>query len=189
MLIPLGIIASSATRATGAFVLLESTVLTGSQAAVEFTNLTSKYAATYQHLQLRFVARSNRADNVDFSQVTFNNDFAANYSLHYLRGDGGSASSLGLANQNFMWGGFLGTANHSANIFGQTVLDILDPFETTKNKTIRTLSGINANESNIGLFSGNWRNTNSITSIRLANYGTAFVQGSRFSLYGLRATA
>jgi len=191
MPIPLGILAAAGARqAAGAtFQLLESTVLTGSQASVSFTNLATKYSATYEHLQVRFAARSDRADNVDFVQMTFNGDTATNYSLHYVRGDGGSVSSLGLANQNFMWAGFLGTANHSANIFAPGVIDVLDAFSTSKNKTVRSLGGVNANESNIGLFSGLWINTNAVTSITLDNYGSNYVTGSRFSLYGIKATA
>jgi len=131
--------------------LLQTEILTGSQASVTFSSL-GDYASDYQHLQLRVAARSDRVDNVDFLQVTFNSDSAANYSLHYLRGSGsGSPSSLGLANQSHIWAGFLGTANHTADIFAPAVIDILDPFETSKYTTLRALGGVNSVEPNIAL--------------------------------------
>lgn len=189
MPIPLGILAAAGFRPTagGSYELIETiTVGSGGAASVTFSNLNT-YSTTYQHLQIRYLARSNRADNVDFTQVTFNADSAANYSIHYLRGDGGSVSSLALASQNFMWGGFSATTNSASNIFANGVIDILDPYEA-KNKTIRSLSGLNGVEPNITLFSGNWRNTTGVTSVTVNKYGSLFVQGSRFSIYGLKGT-
>ena len=176
----------SGAESFGSYDLLQTEILTGSQASVTFSSL-GDYASDYQHLQLRVAARSDRVDNVDFLQVTFNSDSAANYSLHYLRGSGsGSPSSLGLANQSHIWAGFLGTANHTADIFAPAVIDILDPFETSKYTTLRALGGVNSVEPNIALFSGSWRNTNALTDITLDQFGSNFVIGSRFSLYGLR---
>lgn len=185
MLIPLGFLASSG--ASGAtFELLESTVLTGSQAAVEFTNLTTKYAATYQHLQLRMVTRSAR-NAEDYIYIRFNGDTAANYSEHNLIGDGSVVVSGGGGNTTQMFVGVNASANLTSGLFTGLVTDILDPFETTKNKTIRTLSGM---PRVVGLFSGSYRSTSAVSSITIRNVnGDNFVQFSRFSLYGIKATA
>jgi hypothetical protein len=186
MLIPLGILDYPVSAAVASdYDLLETEILTGSQASVTFD--VTGLGSTYQHLQIRYAVRSDRADTIDFSQVTFNADTGTNYSIHYLRGDGSSASSLGLTSQNFMWGGFSTTANSSASTFSPSVIDILDPFETTKFTTIRALSGINTTETSVALFSGLWMNTNALTSITLDNYGSNWVTGSRFSLMGLKA--
>jgi hypothetical protein len=194
MLIPIGIFASSGSRATGAFDLLESTVLTGSQAAVEFTNLTSKYAATYQHLQIRATVRDSNAGNLQLGTfMQFNGVTTNSYAWHWLYGTGsGSPASQGFPNTNRILVGIEPTNGTTANAFGTHVLDILDPFETTKNKTTRSLSGnANAGGNFILLSSGVFLSTNSITSIKLFPEGgsDSFVQFSRFSLYGIKATA
>jgi hypothetical protein len=183
MPIPLGILAAAgrSQAPAGAFQLLESTVLTGSQASVEFTNLTTKYAATYQHLQLRIVALSGQAN---WARIRLNNDTtAANYRSHALTGNGSTVASSN----------FNGTTNGAdfqfltgSTIPSPSVIDILDPFET-KNKTLRSLTGLIGTD--VGLTSGLYMNTASLTEISLRHPSSTFSQFSRFSLYGIKATA
>jgi len=191
MPITLGILAQSRQEAAGAtFQLLESTVLTGAQSSIEFTNLATKYASTYQHLQIRAVVQSTRASSLDALIMQFNGDTAGNYSRHTLQGDGGSVSSSGVANATYVFCGYLpGTTNPTS--WAPFVIDILDAFETTKNKTTRSLSGQrDPNWSLINLSSGSWRNTATITSILLdQEIGGNFPTGTRVSLYGIKATA
>jgi len=66
------------------------------------------------------------------------------------------------------------------------VLDILDAYSTTKNKTIRSLSGMTGGANNLQLYSGLWNNTAAISSLNIFPGATNFVAGSRFSLYGIR---
>jgi hypothetical protein len=74
----------------------------------------------------------------------------------------------------------------AANVFSAGFTDVLDPYSTTKNKTIRSLNG-NIDQSFIFLWSGLWMDTSSLTSITLSSQNAAnFVSGSRFSLYGIR---
>lgn len=187
MPIPLGILAAAGSRqAAATFQLLESTVLGSSQNSIEFTNLTSKYAATYQHLQIRMVSKSSAG--VDFNIVwgQFNGDTANNYSRHNMFVDGTGPYSNGDANQPFI---FMGYNAGVAAGFGAAVIDILDVFETTKNKTVKSLYGSPNTYNLLGLSSGSWRNTNSLTSIKLYNNSGDFVQNCRFSLYGIRSVA
>ena len=73
----------------------------------------------------------------------------------------------------------------TASAFGGGVVDILDPYSTTKNKTIRGLGGLAA--TNIALRSGSWASTDSVTSITCLPFsGGNWVAGSRFSLYGIK---
>jgi hypothetical protein len=75
----------------------------------------------------------------------------------------------------------------TANTFSGAVIDILDPFSTTKFKTVRSLSGFAASSNFIGLGSGLWRDTASTTSLTLLSVsGTSLLTGSRFSLYGIK---
>lgn len=190
MPITLGILAQARQEAAGAtFQLLESTVLGSAQASVEFTNLTTKYASTYQHLQVRAVVNQNTTGGAEFLRMQVNADTAANYSWHRLTGNGSAVSSSAGANANHMFVGvvpLLGTSN----IFGAQVIDILDPFETTKNTTVRSLSGLTGDFPFVDLFSGSWRNTASITSMKFdSNFNSSLRAGTRFSLYGIRSVA
>jgi hypothetical protein len=190
MPIPLGILAAAGFRpsAAGSFDLLESTVLTGSQASVEFTNLATKYASDYQHLQIRYTTRTSVSSFDSFGKITFNGA-TTQFQSHALLGNGSTVSSQ-FWNQGAyiiaMWGQGSGS---TANAFGAGVMDILDPFDSNKNTTIRDLSGRTANDNRIGLNSGAWFNTAAITSILLTPDSGSWLQHSRFSLYGIKATA
>lgn len=182
-----GILAASGAGAAGAYEHLESVILTGSQSTVTFSNL-GTYSATFRHLQIRGVARTDRAGTAaDIITMIFNGDTATNYSDHYLIGDGSGVSSSNATSQNNMEFATAYGATGTTNAFSPFVCDILDWSSTSKNKTIRTLSGQPTNYNQIGLYSGLWRSTAAITSITLDQIGgTNFVSGSRFSLYGIK---
>jgi len=190
--IPLGILAAAggAVAAAGSYDLLETEILTSTQATVTFSSL-GTYAADYQHLQVRMVARSNRADTDSYIYVQFNADTGSNYNHHYLRGTGSAVNSGATSGSSGILDiNFLPAATAPSNSFGVATLDILDPFETYKYTTARMLSGQSGSSySRIGLTSGAWRNTASLTSITFDDIFGSFVTGSRFSLYGLKASA
>ncbi len=185
MLIPLGFLAASSSSA-GSFDLLETTVLTGSQASVEFTNLTSKYASTYQHLQIRAVARGTGTGASDYIGIRLNGDTGTNYAWHQIYGNGSTVGSGAATSTTRGLVAEIAGSGQTANSFGGAVIDILDPFETTKNKTMRGLSGNPTTA--VNLWSSFWNNTAGVTSITLVEYdGASLASGSRLSLYGLKA--
>jgi hypothetical protein len=187
MPIPLGIlaVAGAGGGAGAAYEQIATTILGSSAASVTFS--TSGLGATYKHLQIRAVNRNTASNVANWNSMQFNNDTASNYSSHLLYGTGSAAQSDGLANQSYVWLTQTPSAQAPANAFGALVVDILDPFSTTKNKTVRTLGGYrNASEQSIQLNSGNWRNTAAVTSILIFSQGNSFDIGSRFSLYGIR---
>lgn len=184
----LGILDSGGAAAPAGVLAYESiatvTVGSGGSANVEFTSI----PATYTHLQIRGIVRTNRAATGDWLEITFNSDTAANYQDHYLAGNGTSASAGAQTTRNWInidrWPG----ASSTASIFGVMVLDILDYANTNKYKTVRNLSGNDQNGSGeIHLSSGGWRSTSAITSIKLdVGAGTLFTQYSQFALYGIK---
>jgi hypothetical protein len=170
----------------GSYELIATEILTASQTSVVFSSL-GDYASTYKHLQIRATARTNRGSLTDGISVRLNADTANNYARHGLYGDGSSVASYGLANQSFMPGIDTSANSSAANIFGAGVIDLLDPYSTTKNKTVRALAGNPSTGFSVSLGSGHWRNTASVTSITLfPQLGTNIVAGSRFSLYGIK---
>jgi len=197
MPIPLGVLAVAGAGAGpvvagNAYEWLETTVLTGNQATITFSNLNSTYGSTYQHLQLRMVLRTARSGQTNDTVIfNFNGDGGSNYFYHRLRGNGSSVTSVAATNQaRLEVSDAVSAGNTGANIFTPVVMDILDPFETTKNTTIRHLTGQAATtyfgSGDIALWSGAWNNTAALTTITFDAIGD-FLTGSRFSLYGLRS--
>lgn len=192
MPIPLGILVQSVSGpspiTSDAYQHLESVILTSNQATISFSNLNSTYGSSFQHLQLRGVLRTNRGGfPFDTIQFRFNGN-TQSYGNHRLRGDGSTVASRSDVNdsRNFI-GDAIPASGSPANIFAPFIIDILDAFETTKNKTSRVLTGAAADSSAIDLTSGFWGNTAAIDSIDFTPIAD-FVSGSRISLYGLRST-
>ncbi len=173
---------------TNQFHHLETIRLGGNAASVEFTNL-ARYS-DYQHLQIRWTGRTNRAVANDRLYMTFNGDTGNNVYTHQLFGNGSSVSSgagWGTTDSKVLMESALVGSSGTASAFGAGVMDILDPFETTKNKTIRALFG-NQTTPRVELTSAVYLSTSSLTSLSFSAIGS-LVSGSRFSLYGIKARA
>jgi hypothetical protein len=187
MPIILGIVASAITGnlSTTAYESIQTVTLSSSQANIEFTSI----PATFTHLQIRAIARGTRADTLDGVVAQYNSDTGSNYSKHSLQGSGSTVYADGSASiASMTMNDFLSAANAGANIFSTFVIDILDYANTSKYKTQRAFGGADLNGSGyVNLHSGNWRNTNAITSIKLLPlYGSNFAQYSSFALYGIK---
>jgi len=185
--------AGAGSGAAGSFDLLETQVLGSDTASVTFSSL-SGYSGTYQHLQLRILTRTNRggADS-DPVILQFNADTGSNYTRHGMGGYnfGGSSglyTNAGTSQTSLFLAEAMPVSSSTANVFGAIVTDILDPFETTKKKTVRSLNGMNAAWSSVELRSGAWLSSSAVSSIVIKPLvGSNLVTGSRFSLYGLKA--
>jgi hypothetical protein len=186
MLIPFGIL--SAAGIGSDYELISTTILGGAAASVTFSNL-GDYSATYKHLQIRFTARSTETASNWWSMIAkINGDTGSNYAFHRLTGDGSSVASIAGSSSALPRFGYLLTS-FSGNGFNGGVMDILDPYSTTKNTTLRTLSGVTGASRNfIELNSVLWNNTASMNSIEFSiqSGGGNYATGSRFSLYGIK---
>ena len=170
----------------GTFELLASEVLTSSQASVTFSSL-GDYSE-YQHLQIWITGRSSRNTTTSDSKLRFNGDSGSNYTWHYMRGDGSVTESAGAGSLDAVrMYQTLTAATNTSGSFATTVLDVLDPFESGKYTTVRFSSGFTGSISRVLLESGTWMNTASLTSMTFSEYyGSSFVAGTSFYLYGLR---
>ena len=165
--------------------LLEEQVLSSSAASVTFSGLDA-YAGVYQHLQLRIVSRDTRVGNAGAATIRFNGDTGANYTGHYLAGNGSTVDyGFDGTGQTSSWAYYIPSANIAADSFGAAVIDLLDAFSTSKNMVFRSLSGFTS-PSQILVKSGMRINTEALTSITLLASGGNYVIGSRFSLYGAK---
>lgn len=178
--------------AAGSYDLLETQVLGTAAASITFASL-STYSPTYKHFQIRATARTNRSGaDSDPIYLRFNSDSGSNYTRHGLGGYnfGGSSavySNAGTSQTSLFLAEAMPVSSSTTSAFGAFVTDILDPFDTNKNKTVRTLNGMNAAWSSIELRSGAWLSTSAVSSILIAPLvGTQLIAGSRFSLYGIK---
>ena len=163
------------------------TIGSGGASNIEFSSI----PATYTHLQIRLIA-----EGADVSgpgpmslDVVVNSDTGANYSRHRLYGDGSSAAADAGTSQADMFGGLVNYSASVNNIFGAAVIDILDYANTNKYKTLRSLSGYDANGSGYVMFlSGLWQSTSAITNIKIYpdNRSYTLRQHSSFALYGIK---
>jgi hypothetical protein len=172
---------------TSDYDLLSSTILTGNQASVTFSNISTTYSSTYKHLQLRIVARSDSGQQYDDSIIRFNSDSGSNYAYHAMSGTGSSVVSNAATSQTSIPVQRVAGGASTSGIFGAVIIDIPDAFSTSKNKTIKSLTGYYVSVGRVDLVSGLWMSTAAINTIFIdAVTGSNFVSGSRFSLYGIK---
>ena len=146
----------------------------------------SSIPSTYQHLQIRAIAKRDTATTSGSSNLRFNGDTASNYVRHFFRGSG-AAATAGSATAQTSIECFEHTGNDAAvtNMMGVLICDIHDYASSTKNKVIRTVSGNDQNGAgNIYLTSGLWLSTAAVTSITL--FTTANYLNTTFALYGIK---
>ena len=154
----------------------------GSSGTITFSSIPS----TYQHLQIRWIGRSDSASNDVGIDLRFNSDTGSNYARHWLNGDGSTVSASGAASQSLVNVGRAAGANQTSGIISSGIIDIHDYTSTTKNKTIRSFAGQDFNGSGtIRLNSGLWMNTNAVTSISLIANAGNWTTASTFALYGM----
>lgn len=154
------------------------TVGAGGAASVAFNSIPT----TYKHLQIRALVRLG----TDGQGLRLTTNSGTLVRRHYLYGDGGPNAAAGADTNN---GPFYQTyASQLASTFGAAVIDILDYTSTTKNSTIRSLTGydLNTTAGSVGLFSQLYTSSAAITSITLTASSGNINQHSTFSLYGVK---
>jgi len=183
----LGIIASqNYPRVTNSYESIATTTVgSGGTSTITFSSIPS----TYQHLQIRLNARTNRANAIDPILIRMNSDStAANYVSHALYGSGTSVVANHTTGETGTFNYLVAGGNASASVFGSMVIDVLDYTNTNKYTTIRSLGGSDNNGSGfVCLNSGLWMNTNAITSLTILPFvGPSFAEYSSFALYGIK---
>jgi hypothetical protein len=159
------------------------TVGSGGASSIEFTSI----PGTYQHLQIRVLAKHSSTGNVQTGRIQFNGSTAANYAAHVLSGSGSAASANALTSTSDPWALTLPSTDHTS-IFGASIIDILDYGSTSKATTYRALTGGDTNGGGfLQMFSGLWTTTDAISSIKLYYPSANLAQHSSAALYGVRA--
>ena len=161
-----------------------STVGAGGVDSITFSSIPQ----TYKHLQLRYIARTTRAEADDGFGIQFNSDTGTNYRYQYLAGSGSAASAYNEGSMTGLVVPYVSAANAPANAFGVGICDILDYRNTNKYTVAKIIGGEDGNGAGwVALNSAIWLNTAAITSITLqTNTLGNFVQHTQIALYGIK---
>lgn len=158
------------------FESIATTTISTPASTVNFTSI----SGAYKSLQIRAFMLSQTAV-VDCS-LRLNDLAGSNYAYHILSGNGSAASASNSYDESVIR---LGKIDY---VYGsEMIIDIHDYASTTKNKTVRTFAGYDANGSGVvGLYSGLCKTTSAITKISVRNDGESFAAGTVISLYGIK---
>ena len=164
-----------ATSTSNFFLISQS--LPSAVSTITFNSIPS----TYKSLQVRFNLVTTSAT---FGEIQFNSDTStANYAMHYLSGQGSTATAGGTASGT---NGYIKMfQNASVTTYPSVgIIDVIDYANANKNKTVKTLVGANNNTAtgSIEINSGVWLSTSAITSLTLL-VGAGTYTGT-ISLYG-----
>jgi len=156
---------------------------TPNNSSVAFSNIPQDY----KHLQLRIFARTSGAGDFDTMVLRFNGDTNSNYMMHWIFGDGTSASyGNSTPSTTYIQIRDISASGSLANSFGAFIVDIYDYASVLKIKTVRTMGGYDTNSTGkINLQTGTWNSTTPISSITLAGGNAAFIANSHVALYGI----
>jgi hypothetical protein len=174
--------------AGGDFESIATAVGTGSSNTITFSSIPS----TYKHLQVRGFYRDTYTglDTTFALFVHFNGDTSDLYNAHRLQADGSTVTGTpdNRSGKFPIWYAGYSTQTFST-VGGVMIMDIHDYTSTTKNKTVRTFSGVSDNNvggNGVALQTALYRSTNAISSITLVADGTAFATNTVYSLYGIK---
>jgi len=158
--------------------------LTSSQATITFSSI----PATFKHLQVRMLARTDVNGSTDNIQIYFNGDTSNAYSRHQFTSDFGSPASATADPDQPLFTGTIGGNTNNANVFGLAIIDVVDYSVSGKYKITKAFTGVDYGTNGyMTQMAGSWNNTAVITSVSIAKQsGSNFVAGSRFALYGLK---
>jgi hypothetical protein len=172
----------------GAYEQIATAFGTGSSATILFSSIPQ----TYKHLQIRSVSKSDgNASGINL-RIQLSGISSTSYRSHQLRGNGidviSQDPSEGTDSSMWFFDASIGSNVNYPNMFSPSVIDILDYTSTSKNKTIKILSGFASGSglaNRIGLRSGFLNNTSAVTSVSITGEGS-WLTASRFSLYGIK---
>jgi hypothetical protein len=163
--------------------IASSTVGAGGISSIDFTSIPGTYTDLQLVLSLRYSGSDTSPTRVILNSTT------ANYSAKAVRGNGSSAISFSITN-NEIGANSTGSsgASQTANTFANTSVYICN-YTSSNNKSISTDFAQEANVTGafIGAYAALWSNSAAITSISIApDAGFTWVQYSSAYLYGIK---
>jgi len=169
---------------------LESSVFGSDASSVTFTSAGSSASpwTEYQDLMIVSYARSAVAGTSAGGLTVRLNAASSTYRLQYLYGNISTATASWESNDGARLGA-TARAGWTANTFGGARAYLSD-INSAKWKVVTGMSGVaDASRGDVMQVTTLWENTDAVTSIVILDAGGGnILTGSRFDLYGLRAT-
>ena len=164
--------------------LIDKSILTGTQANVEFTGLGS-YSSDYTDLQLVMSIRTAASGSYDYGLITFNSN-TSSYSTKLIWGDNSSANSFSWGSSAQLSTGMINNSSQTSDTFSSVQVYI--PNYSSSNYKSCSIDTVQENNGTAyrALAAGLWSNTSAITSIKIAGESGSWVSGSSFYLYGIK---
>lgn len=164
------------------FLIQTSLIGNNTTAFVDFD--VSSFNGVYRHLKFVTTTRGTSSGiAADEVLITFNGQGSTYYTHRMGSTSGGSVASSAFS------GNYVSQNPRTSSgtlFFIGAEIDILDPFNSNKNTTVRSLFGGSGSSHNtIVLNSVAWFSTATVTNIRLSAEANYFGQGTRLSLYGV----
>lgn len=181
--------ASNGSAGTSDFVQLAQVITAGSQSTISFSSI----SASYVNLRLVVFGRDTNTGSGDVNvYMKVNGDATSGnyFASQYLIASGGTVSSGTVgASADGMWIGDLPGTNGDSNAMG--IIDLILPSysQTTFFKMFNTASPTQANSSTalrVAMATGGWKSTTAINALVVKAGGTAFVDGTTATLYGMK---
>lgn len=162
--------------------IINKTILTGSQASIDFASIPS----TYTDLVLKISSRSTDAVGSDEVNVRFNGT-TTGYSAIRVYGAFGDTGSDTSTSSGYLTIGLSNSATQTASTFGNVEMYVAN-YASSNYKSTSTDGTPENNGSSTyrALYGGLWSNTTAINQITIYPGGTSFVSGSSFYLYGIK---
>jgi hypothetical protein len=182
----LGIVASSINKTSTGNYYSIATITSQTSSVGTFTNIPQ----TYKHLQIRAL-NHNSASSLGEICVRLGTNATAvisttSYSYHRIDGSGSGAFAANGSSVTYMSCAYCPSTAISSTIMGVIVIDILDYTSSTKNKTIRSIGGYDANGSGQSSFSSGLLNvTGAIQSVSVFSSSGGTSANNTFALYGI----
>jgi len=156
---------------------IASVTTSSSAATVTFDNIPGIYT------DIIVVSHSGLANNNGVS-LKINDDTGTNYSSTRLTGNGSSAASARRSSTATVYAVGEGLANAST-VQNVSIVTFMSYANTSVYKTWLQQEAAPASGAGRGV--GLWRSTSAITKLVFTAAGTTFVNGSTFSLFGIKA--
>lgn len=173
--------------ALGHYVQLAQIVTSGSQSTVNFTSI----SGSYNTLKVICTSRDTQAGTslVTLRLMVNNDSTSGNYtSTQRIGGQNGAAfASTGAASSKGVFIGVNPQDGNTAGLASQCEVTIANYAGTTWQKNIISVFGSVDGTLNgtVATYSSIWKSTSAITSLTFGTDGTAFKDGSIFTLYGI----
>jgi len=186
----LGITASSILKVTSSYESIATVTATGGETSLTFSSIPSTYVA----IQIRGMYKDTSTTDYSFGVNLLGraNSITSGYTKHNLYGNGSAAvASAGTGESYVNFGGcYMSSGGSYTSMFSPIIIDIHNYASTTQNKTIRYITGNDANEAStnrtMSLGSILMQSTAAISSFTFYPADSGFAAGSTFALYGIK---